>query len=112
LEELNCPYNQLTSIDISKNTKLKKFNFSNNSKLKEINLENNVNLEELYFSDNVLVDLKIPHKNQLKRVKISEDEFDFETPLAGSLQNYLLKNDFYSIKNDGEYSRKYDSVQD
>ena len=51
LEELDCSYNQLTALDVSKNTKLIML-YCNNNLLTALNVSKNTELEQLYCDEN------------------------------------------------------------
>ncbi|MFK8269149.1 leucine-rich repeat domain-containing protein [Capnocytophaga cynodegmi] len=65
LEILNCVYNQLTSLDISKNTSLKILNCYSNQ-LTRLDVSKNTNLEQLDCSSNEFTKLNLANGNNEK----------------------------------------------
>ena len=106
LIELYCPYNQLTSLDVSKNTKLKYLNCDGNqitslitgnntflqsiccgqNKLKSLNLSENTGLKELYCYDNQLTSLDIRDNTGLEWLSCGYNQL---TSLVVSQNTYL-----------------------
>ncbi|HKM94388.1 MAG TPA: T9SS type A sorting domain-containing protein [Prolixibacteraceae bacterium] len=66
LEQLVCYENTLSSLDVSRNTKLTKLHCSNNKTLSSLNLSKNTALEELLCSNNNLPDLDVSKNIQLR----------------------------------------------
>ena len=64
LEGLNCDYNQLTELDLSKNLKLTSLHCSNNQ-LKELDISNNALLKTVFCTNNQLTDIKTGELNNL-----------------------------------------------
>ena len=65
IEILYCDYNKLTSLDISKNTKLKYLECTVNQ-LTSLDISKNTNLEELYFPSNGLTSIDVSQHPNLK----------------------------------------------
>ena len=65
LEELNCNSNQFSSLDISKNTQLTKLDCFYN-KLTSLNVSNNTQLTKLICSNNQLTSLDVSKNTQLE----------------------------------------------
>ncbi len=65
LELLNCGLNRLTSLDLSKNTKLISLNCSLNNLNTSLDLSSNTELEELYCSSNQLTSLDLSKNTKL-----------------------------------------------
>ena len=74
LERLWCDCNQLTSLNVSKNTKLIDLSCALN-KLTSLNLSNNTLLEDLYCAGNSLTSLDLSKNTALKYVFCSENKF-------------------------------------
>jgi len=70
LTELDCSFNQLTTLDISKNTNLKELDSSANQ-LTAIDVSNNIDLEVLNCSLNQLATLDISNNTNLKELDCS-----------------------------------------
>ena len=68
LEELDCSANQLTSLNLDSNYKLKKLNCNNNL-LKALDLSNNVELLELHCCTNDIESLNIKNNTNLHQVE-------------------------------------------
>ena len=64
MDELYCGGNQLTSIDVSQNTKLECLQVDNN-KLTELNVSNNAKLKRLWCQDNQLTSLDVSNNTAL-----------------------------------------------
>lgn len=62
---LNCPYNKLTSIDVSKNLKLENLTCHNNL-ISGIDLSKNINLKRLEISSNKLTSLSLKNNINLE----------------------------------------------
>jgi len=58
LEVLDCSFNQLTNLDVSKNVNLAKL-YCSNSQLTSLDISKNVNLTTLYCSENQLTSLDL-----------------------------------------------------
>lgn len=67
LQYLYCYVNSLTSVDISKNAKIKDFRCQNN-KLVELDVSNKNSLEILYCGNNVLETLHLPENNTVLKL--------------------------------------------
>ena len=67
LTELNCRYNQLTSLDLSENTELTILNCSYN-KLAALDVSNNTDLNDLICSENQLGSLNVSANTALTRL--------------------------------------------
>ena len=70
LETLKCWDNELTGLDLSKNTALKELQCSN-SKLQSLNLRQNTNLTQLYCGRNPLTTLDLSKNTKLKVLNCS-----------------------------------------
>ena len=70
LETLNCWGNELTGLDLSKNTALKELQCSN-SKLQSLDLSQNTNLTDLYCGKNPLTTLDLSKNTKLKVLNCS-----------------------------------------
>ena len=73
LTELNCNKNKLTSIDLSKNTKLKKLDCSENQ-LTSLDVSKNLALEELNFATNQLTSINVTKLTSLKTLDCGENQ--------------------------------------
>lgn len=73
LTMINCNTNQLTSINLTKNTALKALNVSNNQ-LTTLNLSTNTLLEELYCSQNQLTQLSLNYNQQLQKLFCNDNQ--------------------------------------
>jgi len=89
IEILYCDYNKLTSIDISKNTKLKYLDCTFNQ-LTKLDVSKNTSLEELYCPTNNLTNLDV---SGLQNLKILEFPYNKVTSLDVS-QNTKLASLF------------------
>ena len=82
LKYLDCRWNQLTRLDLSKNAKLTKL-YCNNNQLTTLNVSKNAKLERLECNDNQLTTLDVSknaklwsldcENNQLKRLDVSKN---------------------------------------
>ena len=70
LEELYCPFNSLTSLNISNNHSLKKVICTANNINSFISSSNNVALEDLEISNNNLTNISLTHLVSLKKIGI------------------------------------------
>ena len=68
LTDLNCSYNQLTELNVSKNTALKYLNCISNQ-LTELDVSKNTALEELYCSNNQLTTLDVSKNTALTSLR-------------------------------------------
>lgn len=85
LTSLSCDDNQLTSLDVSKNTRLRDLSCSNNQ-LTNLDVSKNTLLESLLCSDNLLVTLNVSnnpkldnlrcHNNKLSTIDVSSTDLD------------------------------------
>lgn len=90
LETLKCWDNELTGLDLSKNTALKELQCSN-SKLQSLDLRQNTNLTQLYCGRNPLTTLDLSKNTKLKvlncsglannRMKLAELDLSWNTEL-------------------------------
>ncbi|WP_281231137.1 T9SS type A sorting domain-containing protein [Flavobacterium gelatinilyticum] len=67
LNSLNCESNQLTTIDLSKNSALVDVDLDDN-KITNINTTNNINLENLKISNNELESINVSNNSNLKQL--------------------------------------------
>ncbi len=65
LERLDCYWNQLTSLDVSKNTALT-WLYCDGNQLTSLDVSNNTSLEELYCSYNQLTSLDVSNNTSLE----------------------------------------------
>jgi len=86
LTNLDCSWNQLPSLDVSKNTALKELNCQGNQ-LKELNLLNNIALENLACNYNQLTSLDVSKNSALTILACIENQLT-ELNLSG---NNMLK---------------------
>ena len=70
---LDCSDNQLTSLDVSKNTALKELHCSYNQ-LINLDLRKNIKLESLYCDDNQLTSLDVSKNTALKELHCSYNQ--------------------------------------
>jgi len=70
LEEVYCSNNELTNLNISKNTKLKKLDYSDNI-LTKLDLQGLSDLTELNCSNNKLTELSGIEKENVKLTKLN-----------------------------------------
>ena len=73
LIELYCGFNQLTSLDVSKNTALKKL-FCGDNKLTSLDVSNNTKLIELICFENQLTSLDVSKNTALKCLLCDDDK--------------------------------------
>jgi len=73
LIELNCSNNQLTTLDLSKNTNLTKL-FCTGNKLIELDFSKNIELQELYCYINELTQLNVSKNIKLKVLSCSDNQ--------------------------------------
>ena len=73
LKELNCSNNQLTSLDVSKNTALKELNCSNNQ-LTSLYVNANTAMEDLSCNNNQLKSLNVKNNTALKWLNCSGNQ--------------------------------------
>ncbi len=98
LETLNCYYNDLTNLDLSKNIKLEKlWCYYNN--LTSLDLSNNINLEELYCSDNELTSLDLSNNIKLKYLECEYNKLTSLNLFKNIDLKYLIcmRNQFASL---------------
>ena len=70
---LDCSKNQISSLDLSRNTNLKRL-FCSNNQLSTLNLENNTDLSKLSCSNNKLTELDVSHNSKLKTLKCDNNQ--------------------------------------
>ena len=87
LTTLDCSWNQLPSLDVSKNTALKELNCQGNQ-LKELNLLNNIALENLACNYNQLTSLDVSKNSALTILACIENQL---TELNLSRNNLLKR---------------------
>ena len=68
LKELDCSYNNLTSLDVSENTKLTELSCGDNQ-LKELNVSKNTQLKNLYCYGNNLTSLDVSRNAKLTNMR-------------------------------------------
>ena len=73
LKSLGCSYNQLTSLDVSKNTKLTGL-YCGNNQLTSLDVSNNEELTQLYCFNNKLTLLDVSKNTALKSLGCSENQ--------------------------------------
>ena len=73
LEELDCSYNQLTSLTLAANTALESLDCIGNQ-LTTLDLSKNVRLEELDCENNQLTHLDLSHNNALEELNCSSNQ--------------------------------------
>ena len=78
LVEINIGYNQLTSIDLSKNTGLVEINIENNQ-LTNMDLSKNTKLVNLNFSDNQLTIIDLSKNTKLVGFFANPQKVDFDS---------------------------------
>ncbi|WP_159264534.1 InlB B-repeat-containing protein, partial [Tenacibaculum maritimum] len=93
LTELNCNYNLISQLNLSKNTKLKRVHCSNN-KLTSLNIGSNLVLEELYVDNNQITNLDT--SNALNLIKLAVNSNQISTI---DLSKNLNLNDFSCSNN-------------
>ena len=104
LTELNCSYNQLTTLDVSKNAKLRILECNNNG-MEELNLGDITNLSWLLCAENNLTELDVSKNpyleklhcrhNKLRRVVIGKN--------YSLTMLYLLDNQLTSLDLNGKW---------
>ena len=75
IRKLNCYNNQLTDLDISKNTNLIDFSCAHNQ-LTDLNLSNNKYLKTLRCDENQLTDLNLSNNKNLKNLNCSRNPLE------------------------------------
>ena len=98
VKDLNCGYNKLTSLDVSKNTALEKLSCYNNS-LTTLTLGENSNLKELLCSENSLKSLDVSGLSALDSLDCRENNIG-KLDLSKNPALYYLdcsKNDFTEL---------------
>ncbi len=73
LEYLSCGYNEFTSLDVSKNTALRNLN-CNSLDLTSLDVSNNTALEYLYCSDNNLTSLDVSKNTALRNLSCFDNK--------------------------------------
>ena len=73
LLRLECSYNNLTTLDVSKNTQLTKLTCTNNQ-LTTLDVSKNTALETLFCSDNSLTTLDVSHNTVLKELYCASNQ--------------------------------------
>ncbi|CAA0213540.1 Protein of unknown function precursor containing LLR and a C-terminal secretion signal. Putative adhesin [Tenacibaculum maritimum] len=73
LTELNCNYNLISQLNLSKNTKLKRVHCSNN-KLTSLNIGSNLVLEELYVDNNQITNLDTSNALNLIKLTVNSNQ--------------------------------------
>lgn len=69
---LSCEYNQLTSLDVSRNTALRTLSCYNNQ-IKTLDVSNNLNLATLYCSENKLTKLDVSKNKELVNLSCGDN---------------------------------------
>ncbi len=72
LEELNCKFNQLTSLDVMHNTALTYLSLNHNS-IEKLNVSNNKDLTDLYCNYNKLTELDVSQNKALKNLSCNKE---------------------------------------
>ena len=88
LTELDCDYNQLTSLDVSANTKLWYLSCSNNS-LKTLNVSANSELITLHCEENQLTELDVSTNTKLSYLSGNDNQLTSLDISANSELTYL-----------------------
>jgi Leucine-rich repeat (LRR) protein len=102
LSSLNCTYNQLKSLDLSKNTVLTSL-YCDSNQLTSLNLNNNIALQYLYCSSNKITSLDVSknialssldcRNNAIKSLDLSKNTALSSLDCAANLLTYLnIKN--------------------
>ena len=73
LNELNCNNNQLTSLDVTKNTQLKSL-FAESNQLTSLDVTKNTQLEQLFVTQNQLTSLDVTKNTQLKFLFLTDNK--------------------------------------
>ena len=73
LTALSCSFNQLTSLDISKNTALKQL-YCDNNQLSKLNVNKNKKLDALFCGDNQLSSLDVSKNKKLEVLHCSDNQ--------------------------------------
>jgi hypothetical protein len=110
LYELNCNYNQLTFLDVSKNSKLYCLYCSDNQ-LTTLDVSNNRDLMKLDCSGNQLTSLDLSNNSNLYDLNCSNNSYNIGTIPSNktiTLSEYLPK-DFDTTKASGWTGASYDS---
>ncbi|MBL4642960.1 MAG: T9SS type A sorting domain-containing protein [Flavobacteriaceae bacterium] len=117
IEILYCDYNKLTSLDISKNTKLKYLECTVNQ-LTSLDISKNTSIEELYFPSNGLTSIDVSKHPNLKILECAYNELTSldvsQNPKLTSLLTYRNKLTSLNLKNGNNtiltsFSVKYNS---
>ena len=95
LTYLYCPNNQLTTIDVSMNVKLRDL-FCNDNQLTTLNVSNNPDLEHIYCYNNQLTTLDVSSCTSLKRL------YCYDNPIRGAGMDNLIEKLPQRDWNDGE----------
>ena len=74
LENLRCDENKLISLIVSENTELRSLWFSNNQ-LKTIDIKKCIKLEELYFENNLFTSIDLSSQKALKKLSCFDNPF-------------------------------------
>jgi len=117
IEILYCDYNKLTSLDISKNTKLKYLECTVNQ-LTSLDISKNTNLEELYFPSNGLTSIDVSQHPNLKILECAYNQLTSldvsHNPNLTTLLTFRNKLTSLNLKNGNNailttFSAKYNS---
>ncbi len=96
LEKLDLTYNNISSIDVSKNTLLKELWLEDNN-LTEINLNNNVNLEKISLSRNNISNISFNSNTVLKEIWITNTNISqIDLTNLTNLEELYIYNNFIS----------------
>jgi hypothetical protein len=91
LQKLEVYSNEITSIDLSKNTVLSVFNCQVNHSLENLDLSNNTELTELYCRSSGLRDLDVSNNTKLKILYCG----DSDAPFSVNIRNNTELEKFY-----------------
>ncbi len=95
LTYLYCPNNQLTTLDVSMNVKLRDL-FCNDNQLTTLNVSNNPDLEHIYCNNNQLTTLDASSCTSLTRL------YCYDNPIRGAGMDNLIEKLPQRDWNDGE----------
>ena len=112
LQELFCSNNQLTGLDVSKNTKLTNL-YCDQNKLTALNLKNNTKLKVLSCNDNQLKTLDLSTNGNLHGLMCQNSQLEEVTfcqnPSIGSM--YLDDNHLSSLNLEGNHLNEGEKLE-